>query len=306
MSDVTNSVTEPQGKVLRLAVGQVKPLKAACMLSSLTQLRELAIEAKNTNSDVLILPELFLGGGYLLHGIDKRAINLQSSEMKEAQNVAKESGVSLIFGYAEAGKDNDKTIVSDIDVIFNSSVFIEGGSGSILHNYRKTHLFGKDEKMAFEPGNDLGCVFNLMNRKKEMFRASLLICYDIEFPEAARKCAVNGAEILFVPTANMIPYCKINNIVVPTRALENHVSLVYCNWSSYTTSENVKLNGESSVISNGGDFVRKFNRYDDGIQIVDLSMKLYSNCIKTETEESHNFNEEEENYLSNRRQELYA
>ena len=178
--------------------------------------------------------------------------------------------------------------------------------GNILHNYRKTHLFGNDEKRAFVPGNDLGCVFNLMNRKKEMFRASLLICYDIEFPEVARKCALNGAEILFVPTANMIPYCKINNIVVPARAIENHVSLVYCNWSSYTTSENVELNGESSVISKGGDFVHKFNSYDDGIQVVDLSMKLYSNCIKTERKESHDFNEADENCLSNRRQELYA
>ena len=84
-----NSVTEPQEKFLRLAVGQVKPSKPKCMLSSLTQLRNLAIEAKNSNSDVLILPELFLGGGYILHDIDKRAITSQSSEMKEAQKVAK-------------------------------------------------------------------------------------------------------------------------------------------------------------------------------------------------------------------------
>ena len=157
MSDAMNSVTEPKEKFLRLAVGQVKPSKPKCMLSSLTQLRNLAIEAKNSNSDVLILPELFLGGGYILHDIDKRAITSQSSEMKEAQKVAKESGVSLIFGYAETSGDLDKTIGSDTCVTFNSSVCIEGRSGNILHNYRKTNFFGNDEKRAFVPGNDLGC-----------------------------------------------------------------------------------------------------------------------------------------------------
>ena len=305
MSDVSNCVTDPIQKVLSVAVGQIKPLKSTCMASSLTHLKELAIEANNLNADVLVLPELFLGGGYVLQGIKKRAVTSHSLQMKEAQRIAMDSGVSLIFGYAEANNDIDKTVACGSDVVFNSAVVIEGGSGSILHNYRKTHLFGKDEKKAFALGCEIGDVFTLKNRRKETFRASLLICYDIEFPEAARKCAVNSAEILFVPTANMIPYDKINRMVVPTRALENHVGLVYCNWTSYKNEENVEFNGESSVISTEGDFVHKLGRYDNGIKIVDLSMKTFSNSIKAVTEPPLIAGELEDNYISDRRPELY-
>ena len=275
------------------------------MTSSLAHLRELAAEANSLNADVLILPELFLAGGYVLHGIVNRVVTSHSPEMKEAQRIAMEYGVSLIFGYAEACDDIENTAMSDSNAAFNSAVALEGGSGNILHNYRKTHLFGKYEKKAFTKGKELGGVFTLRNRRKEAFRASLLICYDIEFPEAARKCAVNGAEILFVPTANMIPYNKINRIVVPTRALENHVSLVYCNWTGYTNEEKVDFNGQSSVISTDGAFVHEFSRYDNGIKIIGLAMKSSMNDIKPEADNFLIASEHDANYLSDRRPELY-
>ena len=58
--------------------------------------------------------------------------------------------------------------------------------------YRKTHLFGAKEKAAFTPGSCLGEVFQLAG-----LSVGLLICYDVEFPEAVRTLALNGAELIF-------------------------------------------------------------------------------------------------------------
>ncbi|MDD1677949.1 MAG: agmatine deiminase family protein [Methanomicrobiales archaeon] len=80
---------------------------------------------------------------------------------------------------------------------YNSAVVI-GSDGRIAASYRKIHvpfdpLFY--EKNYFRPGDDYrvvdaGCA-----------RIAVLICYDQWFPEAARIVALQGAEILFFPTA---------------------------------------------------------------------------------------------------------
>ena len=52
-------------------------------------------------------------------------------------------------------------------------------------------------------------------------RVALMICYDLEFPEAARTLALRGAELLLVPTALMRPNDAVATRLVPTRAMEN-------------------------------------------------------------------------------------
>ena len=71
--------------------------------------------------------------------------------------------------------------------------------GSYLGKYRKTHLPhlpGFWEKFYFRPGNLGYPVFDTAVGKVGVY-----ICYDRHFPEGARMLGLNGAEIVFIPSA---------------------------------------------------------------------------------------------------------
>ena len=109
--------------------------------------------------------------------------------------------------------------------------------GAIAHHYRKTHLYGAYETAVFTAGgaNQLRCGdLHIPGHAGEAIRIGVLICMDGEYPEPARCLALDGAELILIPTAlgtgpvgRMTPRC-----VVPTRALENHVFVAYSNYSS--------------------------------------------------------------------------
>ncbi len=79
------------------------------------------------------------------------------------------------------------------------SIAIIDADGRVLGVYRKSHIPdgpGYREKFYFNPG-DTG--FRVWNTRHA--RIGVAICWDQWFPEAARAMALEGAEILFYPTA---------------------------------------------------------------------------------------------------------
>ena len=83
-------------------------------------------------------------------------------------------------------------------VYYNSAAVIDA-DGELLGVYRKTHIPLSTifyEKLYFKPGNVGYPVFNTRYAK-----VGLLICHDRHYPEGARAVALNGAEILLVPSA---------------------------------------------------------------------------------------------------------
>jgi predicted amidohydrolase len=84
----------------------------------------------------------------------------------------------------------------DGDVLYNSAAVV--GPQGFIGKYRKNHLWGA-ENLFFEPG-DLGVpVFRI-----GAGRIACAICYDIWFPETFRLAALQGADMLCVPT-NWVP-----------------------------------------------------------------------------------------------------
>jgi predicted amidohydrolase len=90
----------------------------------------------------------------------------------------------------------------DEDRLFNTAVVV-GPDGRLLGHYRKTHLFG-EEKRVFAPG-DLG--FPLV--KTEFGTIGLCVCYDLRFVEVVRLMALQGAELICVPTAWIVGFDEI-------------------------------------------------------------------------------------------------
>lgn len=83
-------------------------------------------------------------------------------------------------------------------VYYNTAAVIDA-DGTYLGKYRKTHiphLPGFWEKYYFKPGNTGYPVFDTAIGKVGVY-----ICYDRHFPEGARMLGLNGAEIVFIPSA---------------------------------------------------------------------------------------------------------
>lgn len=86
----------------------------------------------------------------------------------------------------------------DEGTFYNTSVVIDAG-GEVLGIYRKTHIpqvKGFWEKFYFRPGNADWPVFDTAVGKVGVY-----ICYDRHFPEGWRALGLNGAEIVFNPSA---------------------------------------------------------------------------------------------------------
>jgi len=83
-------------------------------------------------------------------------------------------------------------------IYYNTAAVIDA-DGTYLGKYRKTHLPHIDgfwEKFYFRPGNLGYPVFDTAVGKVGVY-----ICYDRHFPEGARALGLNGAEIVFIPSA---------------------------------------------------------------------------------------------------------
>ena len=85
-------------------------------------------------------------------------------------------------------------------LLYNTAAVIDAG-GEYLGKYRKTHLphtGGFWEKFFFRPGNLAYPVFETRYAKIGVY-----ICYDRHFPEGARALGLNGAEIVYNPSATV-------------------------------------------------------------------------------------------------------
>lgn len=86
-------------------------------------------------------------------------------------------------------------------VYYNTAAVIDA-DGAYLGKYRKHHIPhvapGFWEKFYFKPGNLGYPVF-----KTQFAQVGVYICYDRHFPEGARSLGLNGAEIVFNPSATV-------------------------------------------------------------------------------------------------------
>ncbi len=108
---------------------------------------------------------------------------------KLMQDLAKETGMVLIVPIFEKEDDG---------FYYNTAAVIDD-DGSYLGKYRKTHIphvKGFWEKYYFRPGNLGYPIFDTA-----VGRIGVYICYDRHFPEGWRALGLNGAKIVFNPSA---------------------------------------------------------------------------------------------------------
>ena len=149
-------------------------------------------DAANQGAEVISLPELYSSHYFCQsEDVDNFALAepLYSTSFIAFSALAKELGVVIIVPFFE------KRMAG----IYHNSAYTIDTDGSEAGLYRKMHIPDDPhfyEKFYFTPG-DLGFKAFPTNKGK----IGTLICWDQWFPEAARLTALQGAEVLFYPTA---------------------------------------------------------------------------------------------------------
>ena len=188
--------------------------------------------------DLLVCPELFLSGYNAGSSITERAEPVDGPFCKKISTLARNNSVAIVFGYPE----------KEGNILYNAAACIDA-RGQLLANHRKLLLPPGFELDYFTAGETL-TLFDLHG-----MRCAILICYDAEFPEAVRACTEAGAEVVIVPTALADNWGSVANKLMPTRAFENGVWLLYAN---HAGEENglCYLGGSCIVAPDGSDSAR--------------------------------------------------
>ena len=204
--------------------------------------------------EVAVFPELFLTGYNLGEKAGVLAMPLDSQYLAQLSEIALSTGVAIIAGFPEW----------DNGALHNSAVAIDR-TGKIVGHHRKVYLFGDKEKAVYTPGDRFE-TFEIAGRK-----CGLSICYDIEFPEVSRDLKRRGADVIFVPTANMVPYFDVPTILVRSRALENGLAIVYANLCGVEGDQS--YTGLSAIIAPDGRDIARAGA-DEAVLISDIPFSL--------------------------------
>ena len=173
-----------------------------------------AQKAAAAGAQLLLTPELFPVGYAPLRLRAELDPGMLSSIRQTLAEIARRNGIALVYSLPAVTAAGEWQITATL---------VEE-SGTELLSYAKVHLFGPEERQAFSAAAAAPAVVDFKG-----VRTSMVICYDIEFPEIVRAAAVRGAELLLVPTALAEGFDAVPQVLVRARALENHLTVAYAN-----------------------------------------------------------------------------
>lgn len=270
---------------------------------NLARLERICEAAAAQGVQLLSFPELYTSG-YCLTPETSRLLAeaVDGPSLQRVAAAAKRFGLAVACPYPEKG-----TVAGEVR--FYDSIALFGSDGILLKNYRKTHLWGPDEKLVWSPGyekQEEGPSHTA--HKVNGVPIGLLNCYEGEFPELFRRLALNGAKLILVPTAadewcilstgekTAMPYPDVSMQLLPAHAYQNDCFVAYSNRAGYEAVNGKvmgKFLGNSIVCGPHGDILCKA-RPENTLLIAD--------CIPADYGPTHPCGT---SYLKDRRPELY-
>jgi len=180
------------------------------------------------------------------------------------QDIAKKSNMAIVLPIYEREMDG---------VYYNTAAVIDA-DGTYLGKYRKNHIphtAGFWEKYFFKPGNLGYPVF-----KTRFATIGVYICYDRHFPEGARLLGLNGAEIVFNPSATVAGLSQyLWKLEQPAHAVANGYFMACSNRVGTEAPWNIgEFYGQSYFCDPRGQIVAQAPRDEDAIVVADLNLEM--------------------------------
>ena len=233
-------------------------------------------QAAEQGAQVTCLQEIFYGP-YFCAEQDTRWY--QSAEripdgptIKLMQTLAKKHSMILVVPIYEL----DMT-----GVYYNTAAVIDE-QGAYLGKYRKHHIPhcnpGFWEKFYFKPGNLGFPVFDTSAGKIGVY-----ICYDRHFPEGARELGLNGAEIVFNPSATVAGLSEyLWKLEQPAHAVANQYFVGAINRVGIEAPWNIgEFYGQSYFCNPRGQIMTEASRDQDEVVVADLNLDLIEEVRNT-------------------------
>ncbi len=161
--------------------------------------------------------------------------------------------------------EHDMVIVGSLpepdgDKVCNTAYILD--KGMLVGKYRKIHLFSLMNEDRSFTGGDRWVVADT-----SVGRIGVFICYDLRFPELARRLAVEGAEIIVVPGEWPKPREEHWRTLLRARAIENQLFVVAANCCGITGK--LDFFGSSLIIDHKGELLA-----EGGYEPTELVAKL--------------------------------
>lgn len=224
-------------------------------------------QAADAGAQIACLQEIFYGP-YFCAEQDTRWYEFTEPipggpTVKRMQELARRHRMALIVPIYEVEQEG---------IYYNTAAVINS-AGDYLGKYRKTHIPhvapGFWEKFYFRPGNLGYPVFDL-----GFARIGIYICYDRHFPEGARALGLNGAEIVFNPSATVAGLSEhLWKLEQPAHAVANGYFIGAINRVGVEAPWNIgQFYGSSYFCNPRGQIVAQASREKDEVLTADLDL----------------------------------
>ena len=221
---------------------------------NLRRLDQICATAAARQVEVLVTPEMFASGyGLTPEQVSRLAEDSGGPTEAAVAQIARRHRLAIVYGHPESAASGRP---------YNAATLV-GPDGVVRGRHRKVHLFGDVDRALFSPSAQRPAAFDF-----DGSRAGLLICYDVEFPEAVRRLAIDGARTVLVPTANMAGYEVVQQLLVRARACENGCGLVYANYCG--ADDLFEYNGLSVICGPGGEVLAQASAQGEELIVADL------------------------------------
>ena len=254
-----------QATLCEPATAPVEKIKAAMIDKHVA----LIAQAKQRGVEVLCLQELFYGP-YFCAEQDAKWYELtepipDGPTTKLMQELAKKHEMIMIVPLYE----------EDLTGVYYNAAAVIDWDGSYLGKFRKIHIPhcapGFWEKFYFKPGNLGYPVF-----KTRAGRIGVYICYDRHFPDGARCLGLNGAEIVFNPSATVAGLSEyLWKLEQPAHAVANQYFVGAINRPGFEEPWRFgEFYGQSYFCDPRGKILAEGTRDTDDIVVADLDLDL--------------------------------
>jgi N-carbamoylputrescine amidase len=255
-----------------IQASNVKPPEAglpAIKKSMLDKHRKLIEQAAREKVKILCLQELFYGP-YFCAEQETRWYELtervpEGPTVAEMQKLARKHKMAIVVPIYEEDQPG---------VYYNTAAMIDA-DGKYLGKYRKTHIPhckpGFWEKFYFRPGNLGYPVFETAFAK-----VGIYICYDRHFPEGARALGLNGAEIVFNPSATVAGLSEyLWKLEQPAHAVANGYFVGAINRVGWEKPWKIgEFYGQSYFCDPRGKIIAEGPRDKDAVVAADLNLDM--------------------------------